>query len=77
MRFVIYFCFYSPPAGGQETAISRHITTYRQDRRDLGRLPNEWRKKYEKNINDLKLIKLIILSNKIVQHAGYFKKRGM
>ena len=30
----------SPPAGGQETAISRHITTYRQDRRDLGRLPD-------------------------------------
>lgn len=30
----------SPPAGGQETAISRHITTYRQDRRDLGKLPD-------------------------------------
>ncbi|OMP10459.1 hypothetical protein COLO4_04435 [Corchorus olitorius] len=30
----------SPPAGGQETAISRHITTYRQDRRDLGRQPD-------------------------------------
>lgn len=30
----------SPPAGGQETAISRHITTYRQDRRDPGRQPD-------------------------------------
>lgn len=30
----------SPPAGGQETAISRHITTYRQDRRDLGKQPD-------------------------------------
>ena len=30
----------SPPAGGQETAISRHITTYRQDRRDQGRQPD-------------------------------------
>ena len=30
----------SPPAGGQETAISRHITTYRQHRRDLGRQPD-------------------------------------
>jgi hypothetical protein len=30
----------SPPAGGQETAISRHITTYRQNRRDLGRQPD-------------------------------------
>ena len=29
-----------PRAGGQETAISRHITTYRQDRRDLGRQPS-------------------------------------
>ena len=29
----------SPPAGGQETAISRHITTYRQDRRDQGGQP--------------------------------------
>ncbi|KAI3476356.1 hypothetical protein L1887_62070 [Cichorium endivia] len=26
--------------GGQETAISRHITTYRQHRRDLGRQPD-------------------------------------
>nr|CAB3464500.1 unnamed protein product [Digitaria exilis] len=26
-----------PRAGGQETAISRHITTYRQHRRDPGR----------------------------------------
>ncbi|KAC9268304.1 hypothetical protein E3N88_46070 [Mikania micrantha] len=30
----------SPPAGGQETAISRRITTYRQHRRDLGRQPD-------------------------------------
>ena len=30
----------SPPAGGQETAISRHITTYRQHRRDPGRQPD-------------------------------------
>ena len=30
----------SPPAGGLETAISRHITTYRQHRRDLGRQPD-------------------------------------
>lgn len=30
----------SPPAGRQETAISRHITTYRQDRRDPGRQPD-------------------------------------
>lgn len=29
----------SPPAGGLETAISRHITTYRQHRRDPGRQP--------------------------------------
>jgi hypothetical protein len=29
-----------PRQGGQETAISRHITTYRQDRRDLGRQPD-------------------------------------
>nr|YP_009675533.1 hypothetical protein FPI08_mgp20 [Sophora flavescens]QDD68277.1 hypothetical protein [Sophora flavescens] len=28
------------PTGGQETAISRHITTYRQDRRDPGRQPD-------------------------------------
>lgn len=28
------------PQGGQETAISRHITTYRQDRRDPGRQPD-------------------------------------
>ena len=26
--------------GGQETAISRHITTYRQHRRDLGKQPD-------------------------------------
>ncbi|KAK8572940.1 hypothetical protein V6N13_048506 [Hibiscus sabdariffa] len=30
----------SPPARGQETAISRHITTYKQHRRDLGRQPD-------------------------------------
>ncbi|CAK7328783.1 unnamed protein product [Dovyalis caffra] len=30
----------SPPTGGGETAISRHITTYEQDRRDTGRQPN-------------------------------------
>ena len=30
----------SPPAGGQETAISRHITTYKQNRRDLGKQPD-------------------------------------
>ncbi|CAN1261916.1 hypothetical protein LINPERPRIM_LOCUS11061, partial [Linum perenne] len=29
-----------PPAGGQETAISRHITPYRQDRRDPGGQPD-------------------------------------
>lgn len=30
----------SPLEGGQETAISRHITTYRQHRRDLGKQPD-------------------------------------
>ncbi|NP_064025.1 orf129b (mitochondrion) [Beta vulgaris subsp. vulgaris] len=29
-----------PTGRGQETAISRHITTYRQHRRDLGRQPD-------------------------------------
>ncbi|KAL8116231.1 hypothetical protein AgCh_022654 [Apium graveolens] len=41
----------SPPAGGQETAISRHITIYRQDRRDLGRQPDwELEDPYRKSI---------------------------
>ncbi|MCD7453818.1 hypothetical protein HAX54_022278 [Datura stramonium] len=30
----------SPLEGGQETTISRHITTYRQHRRDLGKQPD-------------------------------------
>ncbi|KAK4337761.1 hypothetical protein RND71_042248 [Anisodus tanguticus] len=39
----------SPLEGGQETAISRHITTYRQHRQDLGKQP-DWDEPTNPNI---------------------------